>query len=386
MKSITRLLFTQVNNKSHHEAKTERINQPNQFHRHARMRCSHILSILILTASFSLVCETEALGQESGGGSSAGIGGPAGIVQGQPPQRVSRRAGGGMPAGSAGAFSDRLQAIVGSSAGFSSRSSVRPLLVFISRSDGKVQRTLQEDLTVMSHILDKSIAGAFGSDQRPPNAMGVELYFWPEAGPLRQAYLEGYGALFLLNVNFPLYAPPPKGDPQKEEPPRSSAWEEARAEVFGEPWTPAGAVPDEPYNEEKVTRLTTCILEALKSAANIRDLKGQEGITVCVKGGTTKPAAGIKSLLPPGPKAGDSAVLSGTAEDALPTGTILSIRVKKSDVDAFAKGQLELSEFRQKALITIYETDVGGSAVYGRYSTAYGGYGIGYGGGMSKEW
>jgi hypothetical protein len=35
-------------------------------------------------------------------------------------------------------------------------------------------------------------------------------------------------------------------------------------------------------------------------------------------------------------------------------GSILTIRVKKSDVDSFAKGKLDLDQFRKKASMTIY--------------------------------
>ena len=40
-------------------------------------------------------------------------------------------------------------------------------------------------------------------------------------------------------------------------------------------------------------------------------------------------------------------------------GTIMTIRVKKSDADAFAKGKLSLEDFRKKASITTYAGDTG---------------------------
>ena len=45
-----------------------------------------------------------------------------------------------------------------------------------------------------------------------------------------------------------------------------------------------------------------------------------------------------------------------------PRGTIMTIRVKKSDVDAFAQGKLSADEFRTKAAITAYAGDTGGWA------------------------
>ena len=41
-------------------------------------------------------------------------------------------------------------------------------------------------------------------------------------------------------------------------------------------------------------------------------------------------------------------------------GSILTIRVKKSDADAFAKDRLTLDEFRKAARISIYAGDAGG--------------------------
>jgi hypothetical protein len=40
-------------------------------------------------------------------------------------------------------------------------------------------------------------------------------------------------------------------------------------------------------------------------------------------------------------------------------GTIMTIRVKKADVDDFAKGKVNLDEFRKRASMTIYAGDAG---------------------------
>jgi hypothetical protein len=47
-------------------------------------------------------------------------------------------------------------------------------------------------------------------------------------------------------------------------------------------------------------------------------------------------------------------VRSGTASSGLARMSVLTIRVKKSDAEAFAKGKTTLDEFRRKAKILIY--------------------------------
>ena len=41
-------------------------------------------------------------------------------------------------------------------------------------------------------------------------------------------------------------------------------------------------------------------------------------------------------------------------EMAAPSATVLTIRAKKSDVDAFAKGELDFEQFQQKVQIFTY--------------------------------
>jgi len=261
----------------------------------------------------------------------------------------------------------------------------RALVVLSSNPDIKVEADLQEDLAVMYHILDKAIDDSLGSDQPLRKAMGVNLVFAPDFSQLRNAYLEGYGAMFLFKVNFPLLPSSTKSEPQKEERQGSSAWEAARKEVFGEPADQGTAsLPTvEAYSEDKVNRLQAVLLEALKNAANIRDLKPDEGVTLCVFGGTK--AAPIRVWTVDDPSAAPrndmetiTVLPSGRFARAPQHGTILTIRAKKTDIDAFAKGQINLDEFRRNSRITSYEADTSadsGFVTYGSTGFAGGGFG-----------
>jgi hypothetical protein len=231
----------------------------------------------------------------------------------------------------------------------------------------------------MSRVFDKAVADEVGEAKRNWTAMGIDLSFLPGANPVRSFYLDGYGALFMLNVSFPLLPPPAKVEEPKETRPADSAWEEARREVYGQP-ADRKAAPDsgEEFDGDKVARLKDALLEGLKSAANIRDLKSDDWITVCVFGaGGAGPArvqrikVGAKTGVPMEFSADEMTYdtrmnemffKNGVMVPGGPRGrgTILTIRVKKSDVDAFAKGKLNLDEFRKKASLATYAGGAGG--------------------------
>src|SRR5207247_9731478 len=84
----------------------------------------------------------------------------------------------------------------------------------------------------MSRILDKTVAKKL--DDRGNRLMGINVLFAPGSGSIRKLYLEGYGALFLLNVNFPLLPPPEKAEATKEKSETDSTWEDAKQELYGQ--------------------------------------------------------------------------------------------------------------------------------------------------------
>ena len=124
------------------------------------------------------------------------------------------------------------------------------------------------------------------------------------------------------------------------------------------------------YSEEKVSKLKEAVLEALKNASNIRDVKSDEAITVCIFGSggrfqrlkttaTFKPGSlflqapsGDKKRTEPEMRVWD--VQSGQPVGTARHSSTMTIRVKKSDVDAFSKGKLNLQEFQNKAKVAVY--------------------------------
>lgn len=281
--------------------------------------------------------------------------------------------GGGV--GGGGRYVNRLQVIARRAPGGG-----KALVIRSTESDAKEQADLEEDLTVMSHILDKALQENLGGQSQVRTAMGIDVFFAPGGNQIRSLFLDGYGALFMLKVGFPLLPPPSKDAAPKEERPENSSWEEAKRELYGQPGEGRMVTgPAEEYDEDKVRKLKDTLLEALKNASNIRNLKPDDLVTVCVVGGgngarfkkiTARAGVGVKGM------GEDREVFAyRPSEGSAPVrGTIMTIRVKKSDAESFAKGKLNLDEFRKKAKIIIYAGIVGGE----------GGSSFGFGGGSDE--
>ena len=276
-------------------------------------------------------------------------------------------------------YQDRLRNVIQRAPGSPGRS----LVIRSSELDPNEQANLEEDLVVMSHVLEKTVGSFLRSQPQGSSVLGVNVVFAGGQNPTRALYLEGYGALFTLSVGFPLL-PSPKSVEEKENPSADSTWNEARQEVFGERWEGKGfIVRGEEYDERKVNTLKDSVLEALKNATHIRGLKADDSVTVCVfGGGAALPIKAVTSNKPgvPNPKE----VIRYGPDRPQPRTTMLTIRVKKSDVDSFAKDKFNLDDFRKRAKITPYAggpvSATGGGFVGGGSGGTFGG-GNTFGGG-----
>jgi hypothetical protein len=256
------------------------------------------------------------------------------------------------------------------------RNAAPPLIVRSSNTDATVLSNIQEDLTVMSRLLNKNIEGKTGRDKRD-SAMGIVLSAMPSSRRPQSVYLEGYGALFMVNVKFPLVATSAKEE-VKSDKPVDTAWEETKRELYG-PRERAGFFggsqegPAPEYDSSKVEDLKKDILESLKNATNIRNLKPEESIVVAVtgpggEGGPVVRAKRTKKVKTvgggdggggyvggggAGPARVDVVAVAGGSENPRQQ-TTLTIRVTKSDVDEYAKGNLKFEGFQKKAAISAY--------------------------------
>jgi hypothetical protein len=267
----------------------------------------------------------------------------------------------------------------------------KALVIRSSESDLKEQAQLEEDLAVMAHILEKAAserAGGHGGQPYGATAMGIYVFYTPAASPLRSLYLDGYGALFMLNVGYPLL-PPPHAEGQQEKPEANSDWEDAKQELYGQPRGGRALVASaEPYDEERVNRLREGLLESLKNATNIRGLKPDDSITVCVFGGPSWGQLKTMTYVKRGTGPGEArsareprGAVAVSGRDGSPMRqTIMTIRVKKSDADAFAKGAMTQEAFRKRAHVVSYAGSPETGMAFGGMSGGMGGMG-GFGGG-----
>jgi hypothetical protein len=252
------------------------------------------------------------------------------------------------------------------------------LVVRSSETDPKTIAEVEEDLNVMGLILEKALYQSGDEEER--EAMGIRL--WSTSGsPVRRSLeIEGYGAIFLLNVNFPLAGPAEKPDEDKKEP-SNSTWDKAKRELYGQsegyPDVNLNRFSKEEYDPKRVEKLKDSLLEALKNAANIRGLKSDESVTVVVtshlgprvaptrvfrgmqKNGTATGGFGGIGRFGGGGSGGGGMAMNPLFVDGNINGegqgeSVLTIRARKSDIDVFAKGKLTMDDFRKKASVLIY--------------------------------
>jgi hypothetical protein len=269
-----------------------------------------------------------------------------------------------------------------------SASSGSSLVIPKDGSDPKALEECEEDLNVMARIFDKSVNHRGGKSQ---NAMGIVVHtslFGGNAAP-RNLYIEGYGAIFFMDVNYPLIAPPVKKTEPESKEDTSSEWEQTRRELYrpehSDPWgqgysvappPSVGGGPAEEYDADKVEGLKKDLIGALKNAAHIRKLKSDETVTVVVNGRNRGPEPKVMAK-----RSGSSAGTGGGSfgsgggsgtvggdprvgyTDRLQAlirkvpesrGSKMILRAKKSDLEAAQKEKLTPEEFRKKVTVQVY--------------------------------
>lgn len=248
--------------------------------------------------------------------------------------------------------------------------------------------TINEDMSVMSRIFEKNIEQArisiargniYASRQDP-----FSMFLGGGRGGIQSIYLQGFGALFMMKVDFPLTPPPDMQDDEKETTKAEEGdpvWQQMRREMY-EPEKVYRRRrtdrPEEIYDAEKVENLKTTLIKALKHAANIRSLKPDESVILTVTGSSQATSTTIEAArVLPGEnqiiiseQVGDgktrTRIVQGTSLDniGLSSPSILVIRTKKSGIDAFAKGDLGFDQFRQRVQLLTYP-HLGGAAKRG---------------------
>src|SRR5687767_12205013 len=113
----------------------------------------------------------------------------------------------------------------------SSGSSVPPVVIQFGSKSPDAIASMEEDLAVMTHIIDGALDRM--GDDVPDEKMGIKLYYASGGKSVRALYLENFGPLFMVKVNFPVHAPA-STEAKTPERPDDSEWNRAHQTLFGQ--------------------------------------------------------------------------------------------------------------------------------------------------------
>ncbi|MBN2132077.1 MAG: hypothetical protein JW741_21430 [Sedimentisphaerales bacterium] len=254
---------------------------------------------------------------------------------------------------------------------------------------------MTEDLGVMLHILQEKLS-------KPQTILGVlddyGDFFASDSEGARALYIQGHSVLFLMEVNFPLPSAVDAPVRVEREPagPVDPVWQRAREKLY----SPGSTMRRLPAATETISfeQFQEDLLKTLKHAANIRHVDPNEKVILTVlsqSGGALPPGAGgfggsafgrsggggyaaggsaggfSGGSSPFGGGAGGGSFRSesfgygfGTAGSSLRRGaipaaaasatTVLTMQARKADIDAFARGELDVEQFREKVKTFAY--------------------------------
>ena len=250
--------------------------------------------------------------------------------------------------------------------------STRSVIIPKDPSDAKNITETEEDMSVMARILEKAVSGKRQKSERTAGA-NIWLVSGSIANP-RNLYIDGFGALFFVNVNYPLLPTASKEETTDSKNESDSEWKRTHDELYNSQgpgaslnfnFTPfeSGSYaysfggPAEEYDEDKVAGLKENLTTALKNASHIRRLKGDETVTVIVTG--RNPGSSTKVTTRRSQNGSSSSSSSSSWSTTSRSGSQapaarLIIRAKRSDIESFQKDKLSADDFRKKVTMFTY--------------------------------
>ncbi len=226
-----------------------------------------------------------------------------------------------------------------------------------------------DDLSIMNRIIEKNTRATggpgliYGAVTLGPGDITTPRILRSWGGRPRPMFIGGYGAVFSLTVNFPLLPPPEVPEPNKAAEQTDPTWAQAQQELQDPQaalrlhhGTPQGSV----YRAEAVETLRSTLIGLLKHATNVRDLGPEAWVTILVQGPAPVARDGAAESAPTaGAVYGDESpygrrqilTLPGTRSEGR---TLLTLRARKADIDQYAKGQLDDTQFQQRVQIVTH--------------------------------
>jgi len=191
---------------------------------------------------------------------------------------------------------------------------------------------LTDDLHIMCRVLDRLLDNA-----------NVRTRTWSAApfgrdkSSTRSLFLPRFGALFLVEVDFPLAPDATPEARQAKDTQEDALWREVKESMRGRATgaRSTGERPAPPYDEQKVENLKRTLLEAMKHIANIRHLRPDDhAVMVAVENCQDRRRQGT----PPGEPA-----------------NVIVVQAIKKDVDAFLKQEIDAAGFRARTTVVAYQ-------------------------------
>jgi hypothetical protein len=209
---------------------------------------------------------------------------------------------------------------------------------------------IERDMEVMSLIYDRAL-------KKPQMIGGVftvlEDFFGRNSHVTEAIYLDGYGALFFMEVNFALFGSSQskqKEAPKEAEERVDQIWKRAEQELYSpqELNRNRGSGSSREYDPEKVENLKATLITVLKHAANIKALKSDELVVLTILGKATRPS---RAIVGRSGRRNLRTTKSVRAKTIHYVGTVVNIRAKKADIDAYSKGELDFDRFHERIQI-----------------------------------
>jgi len=187
---------------------------------------------------------------------------------------------------------------------------------------------LNEDLEIMCRLLD-TLLGKAQIQTRASSSSWAQ----PRSST-RALLLPGFGALFAIEVDFPL-APAPEREAQDENGAKDALWHKVRDELRGRTSRRGGSArsPAPVYSELRVSSLKRTLLDAVKHTGNIRHLRPADGILMVA----------VES------RSARSTDARGCSQPA----NIMVLQTTKKEADGLLNGRIEAGAFgRNRSFLT----------------------------------
>ena len=293
------------------------------------------------------------------------------------------------------------------------RAGSRQALVISPNTKAEYLSAMTEDLQVMCHIFDERFI-----DPQEATGVFADFgdFFGRGSRSTEAIYIQEFGVLFLMEINF-AFSPEPKAQEKEDELTKDvdPIWQRARQKIFTPQGFDGGDfAAEEQYSADKIEQLKTELTRTLKHVANIRFIEENEAVILTVIGKARQPGGmyGYQSFRNATPRTGTSISrrrppsssrgsyggggamgggmgMGGTygggmggmgggmmggmgggmmmggmgmgtmySEDYSGAGsaaaTVLIIAAEKSDVDEFARGNMNFEQFQKKVDIFTY--------------------------------